>query len=115
MIFKLGAQIGASLTEDEQIEIEQWTNGKELEHLASLPGWQIIRNMLASYANDATASLLKLAPGDPAVPTAHAAWKTAQDIRDFFDMDVRRAIEAGREVPDVVRKRNSSGLPPEAL
>lgn len=117
MIHSLGAQMGAALTEEEQYEVEQWTNGKELEHMTTLPGWEIIRNMLKAYADSATEALFKLLPGDPAVPQAHAAAKMADDIKHFFDSDVQRAIDAGHTVPVFLRKAfvNSSGLPPEAL
>jgi hypothetical protein len=117
MMFRLGSKLAAELTPEEQYEIDQWHNGRELEHLTQQPGWEIVRNMIKAYADSATKELFKLLPGDPAVPQAHAAAKMADDIRHFFDSDVQNAINAGHTVPEVLRRAhaNTSGLPPEAL
>lgn len=117
LIHKLGMQLGESLTEEDQYEIEQHTNGRELEHLTTQEGWQIVVNMLRSYSDKATADLLRLEPGHPAVPQAHAAAAALTAIVTTFLYDVDQAIQRGREIPDVVRKAfvTTSGIPPEIM
>lgn len=117
LIYKLGAQLGESLTEEDQYDIEQYANGRELAHLATQAGWPIVLNMLKSYAEKATADLLRLAPGDPVVPQAHAAAAALNSVHATFIYDVDQAIQFSQTIPDVVRKAfgNSSGIPPEAL
>lgn len=115
LIYQLGAQLGASLTEDQQYEVEQWQNGRELAHLSTQAGWPIIVNMLQSYADKATQDLLRMAPGDPVVPQAHAAAAALTAVCTTFLYDVQQAIHCGQEIPDVVRSIRTAGIPPEAV
>lgn len=118
LIHKLGMQLGESLTEEDQYEIEQHANGRELAHLTTQEGWQIVVNMLRSYSEKATADLLRLAPGDPHVPQAHAAAAALTAVVTTFLYDVDQAIQRGREIPDVVRKAfvsTSGNIPPEIM
>lgn len=92
------------LSEDEIEQIEQWKRGRQLQAIVHTEGWSILRDTLKRYADSAVDALLRLAPGDPTVPTAHAAASAlAQQYRIFME-DIDSAIAAGEQVPEVLKQ-----------
>lgn len=110
--------LGRPLTPEEEFEVQQWQNGRELQQLVQQPGWEIIVNMLKAYSDGAAERLLGTDPGDvDEVRAAHAAAFAAYRIFNLFKQDVERAIEASKTVPDIVRfgAKKFSEVPPESL
>lgn len=108
-------QTQGELSEEQKQEIRLYTFGRELAHMVDLPGWQVALEMLADYANNASATLISLAPGDARVPNAHAAASALTSLYKNFIRDVATAVESASKTPDLVRLAYSrlSPAPPE--
>lgn len=105
--YRIGTRLGRELTEEEAAEVDLWEQGRELQHLVNLPGWDVALKMLASYAQHANDDLLSLAPGNPAVPQAHAAAAALRDLYVKFIQDVQNAIN--QDTPAVMQAAVRSG------
>lgn len=105
LIERLSVLNQRELTEEECEQVELWQKGKVLAQLVSFTdGWQIIREMLQSYAQKATAVLLDTPVGNAeGVKAAHATAFCANEIYTNFVRDVERAIQMARETPDIVK------------
>lgn len=91
------------LAEDQLLEIEQWQRGRELRNVVNTEAWQIITDTLKRYSDVAVEELLRIAPGDPAVPTAHAAASAlVQQYKSFME-DVTVAVQSSYQVPDALK------------
>lgn len=109
---------GRALTEEEEYEIQQWQNGRDLSQITHLPGWEVVLSMLKSYSDDATEKLLTTDPGNvDEVRAAHATAYAARRIVILFQEDALRAVEASRKTPGIVSSevRKFSEVPPESL
>jgi hypothetical protein len=84
---------GRVLTEDEQIEIAEWRKGFELRTVVQSDAWEILKDTLKDYVDKADFALRQLAPGDPAVPTAHAALSALDQMYRYFIYDIEAAVE----------------------
>lgn len=89
---------------DQLLEIEQWKRGRQLQGIVHTEGWSILKDTLKRYADSAVDSLLRLAPGDPTVPTAHAAASALTQQYRIFMEDIDSAIAAGEQLPDVLKQ-----------
>jgi len=95
---------GIELTDEERYEIDLYNRGRDLAHLVPSPGWDTALAMLQSYPANAVRDLMGLAPGDPAVETAHAAASGAAQVVAHFIQDVQNAVDASRQMPDALKK-----------
>lgn len=93
---------GHVYTEDEALEIEQWKRGMELRSVVSTDAWQVLKDTLSDYVDKADRELRQMLPGDPNVPTAHAALSALDQMVKVFVQDVETA--ASQPVPDVLRQ-----------
>jgi hypothetical protein len=91
------------LPEYELGELEQWKMGNKLRSIVGTEGWELAIDMLKQYEEKAKAELFSLAPGDPNVPTVHAAASALVQCNRLFLEDVAAAIESSNRVPDVLK------------
>jgi hypothetical protein len=106
------------LSDDEQLEVNLWNKGRALGFVVNTQGWEVIREMLRSYVGQEVDRLLGTDPGDfEAVRSAHAVAFAAQRIYTIFIEDVKRAIDASRVTPKIVKDNLSkiSPVPPESI
>ena len=92
------------INEDQLYEIEQWKRGRQLAAIVHTEGWAILKDTLRQYAESANDALLRLAPGDPTVLTAHAAASALAQQYKLFMEDIDSAIAAGEQLPDVLKQ-----------
>jgi hypothetical protein len=115
---QLEAINGRGLEGDEAYDLEMWQKGRSLAHVVNSPGWDVVLEILSSYAEKEAAHCINTDPGDKeAVLAAHAVAFAAGRIYALFVEDCNNLIAASNRVPDVVREglRNSSPVPPESL
>lgn len=73
-------------------EFEVYQQGRMLRTVVHTPAWEIVIDTLKSYRDKAIADLMALAPGDPNVPTAHAAAAALDDQFGKFQQDIANAV-----------------------
>lgn len=95
---------GSALSEEDQNDIAIWQKGNELRSIVNTPGWEAGMEMLQSYADKAIDDLMGIQIGDPYVPTAHAAAAAVRQLVIKYQMDVRSAVEAASQVPEVLKR-----------
>jgi len=103
------------LQPEEEYQIEQWEKGKALQEMQHFLGWEVILEMLQSYALKALTELTQIDPSDEREVRAQQAVAFAANriFKNFRD-DVAKAIEAAKSPPPVILeqlKHNTSGLP----
>jgi hypothetical protein len=109
---------GRSLDEGEQYSIDQWQKGRELAHVVNSPGWDVVLEILGSYAAKETNRLLCTDPANrEEVLAAHAVAFAAARILALFIEDAQTLITASSSVPEVVKEglKHASPVPPESL
>lgn len=84
-------------------EIAEWQRGRELRSVVCTPSWEIICDTIRRYADAANEDLMKLAPGDPRVPQAHAAASAAEQIAINFKRDIEQAVEKSYTTPESLK------------
>lgn len=114
MMDRLEEYIGRELTQDERNEIEVWQKGKALAPLTGFYGWEVVMEMLRSYAEDAIQRLIVTDPGDTTnIVGFHAAAYAANKIYHNFATDVKNAID--KKTPEIMRgyvkKHIANGAP----
>jgi hypothetical protein len=118
VIQTLEAIRGAELDPEEYSEIDEWNKGRALTQMVVLPGWQVILEMLASYAADSSRRLNATDPKNrDEVLAEHAVTFAATRIYHNFVNDVASAIEKARATPTVIKDglRKVSPAPPESM
>lgn len=87
-----------------QSELELYELGRQLRLVVISPAWEILIDVLNQYREKAKDELMSLAPGDPTVPTVHAASSAVWDVVEKFQQDVMSAVDfaanPSREVVD---------------
>lgn len=109
---------GTELDPEEQAEIDEWNKGRQLSQIIVMPGWQVVLEMLASYAADANRRLTTTDPKDKDdVLAQHAVVFAATRIFNNFVEDVQSAVLKSRKMPETVRDglRKVSPAPPESM
>jgi hypothetical protein len=90
-------------TDQVLIEYEQYEKGRKLRSLVGQPGWETVLQVLRDYRDKAKDDLIDLQPGDPTVPTAHAAASAVSQVVNYFEQDINNAIEiASHPSPELV-------------
>lgn len=109
---------GRSLVDDEQYQVDQWQKGRALAHVVNSPGWDVVLEILGSYAAKEAERLIGTDPGNKdAVLAAHATAFAAGRIYALFVEDAQNLVTASSRVPDVVREglKHTSPVPPESI
>lgn len=91
--------LSRELTLEELQEIELFRRGQQLSSVVNTEAWVILTDTLKSYSDAAVEELLRLAPGDPTVLTAHAAASALVQQNKLFIEDIDRAVEAAQAPP----------------
>jgi hypothetical protein len=66
--------------------------------------WEIIFDTIRQYAEAATLDLRRLTPGDPSVPTAHAAWYALNSFAEKFPQDIQNSLDFAAKPSDSLKK-----------
>lgn len=112
---RVEALLNRPLTEEEQAEIDLWNKGKALAQVVNFPGWEVAMATLESFAQDTSETVLDMTPGDPAVPTAHAAAYAARQIAFKFKQSIQNAIDASHQTPSaMIEAFQNSEVPVES-
>lgn len=92
--------------DDQQIEqdLELYELGRQLRSVINSPGWEVIMLTIQQYVAETTEALLALPPGDPEVPTAHAAASALKDFLHKFRQDIKRAVDFANEPSEDLRE-----------
>lgn len=109
---------GRGLEGDELYDIDQWQKGRALAHVVNSPGWDVVLEILSSYATKEAERLVNTDPGNKdAVLAAHATAFAAGRIYTLFVEDANNLVTASNHVPNVVKEglKRSSPVPPESL
>lgn len=90
----------------DQIEndLNTYERGRQLRPLVNSPLWEILVDSLESYRDNANQELVNLAPGDPTVPTVHAAVSAIYDLVAKFQQDVHAAVNFANNPSEELRK-----------
>ena len=107
---------GFPLTDEEKHEISMWGKGRALNGVVATEGWQVILEMLQSYAADALQRLVNTDPKQKEdVLAEHCVAFTAGKIYNNFVQDAQAAIDASVKTPDVIKDGLKRGpAPPES-
>lgn len=110
-------QLNGPVSEEEKAEIDLHQKGRALAQVVNFYGWEVALEMIQSYVTGSVSALVNLAPGDPTVPTAHAAASAMNDFYIKFVQDVQIAIEASSKTPEVLKRsiKIVSAAPLESL
>lgn len=117
LVEKLETVNNKPLSGDERDEVERWRKGRALAFVVNTEGWDVIREMLQSYATQEIDRLLAVDPGNrDEVMAAHATAFAANRIYTLFLDDVQQCIASTR-TPEIVRQTATrlSPVPPESL
>ena len=74
-------------------DLDLYERGGMLRSVVNTPTWEIIIDTLKAYKESARDELMRLLPGDPTVPTAHAATYAVEDLFFKFQQDINKAID----------------------
>jgi len=85
-------------------DLSLYDMGRSLRAVVHTPGWEIVLDTLKSYKDQAVEDLVALAPGDPTVPTVHAAASALSDQFSKFQQDIDRAIEFAANPPEALQE-----------
>ena len=85
-----------------EAQLELYEKGRHLRVVTTHPGWQTVLQVLRDYRNTAVQALVDLPPGDPTVPTVHAAASALDDQFVKFQQDINSAIYAVEHPTDEV-------------
>jgi hypothetical protein len=97
---------GHVLTEADREEIQQFHNGRSLQQLVMMPGWQVLMDTFAQKKQDAIEELLSVNPGDKEVVlAAHAVAYAVHHTLDGLTREVAYAIESSKRLPEVLEER----------
>lgn len=88
------------MTDGMEQELLLYDRGRHLRQVVGSPSWEIILDTLKAYKDEAVEGLLSLSPGDPTVPTAHAAASALVDQFVKFQQDTNRALEFAANPPE---------------
>ena len=75
-------------------DLELYDKGRQLRIVTTHPGWPTVIQVLKDYRDKAVQALIDLPPGDPSVPTVHAAASALDDQFVKFQQDIQHAIDA---------------------
>ena len=89
---------------EQQDDVVNWRRGCALRSLVKSPEWEILCDTLKSYADSAELDLFRLPPGDPAVPTAHAAWSALKQVAFKFKANVEKCVEESFKTPESIQR-----------
>jgi hypothetical protein len=92
------------LSDQDIQEIELYHRGMKLRGVTRTEEWEIITDTLKQYVDSAATELIRLAPGDSRVVTAHAAASALDHLYKCFIEDIQRAVEASDHVPEALLK-----------
>jgi hypothetical protein len=113
---KLERLLNRNLTEEESYDVALWEKGRALAHQVILPGWDVILEMLRSYAEDSKDKLSHIDPSKKdEILAEHSVCFAAQKIYSNFVEDVQRAVN--QPPPSVIREQLqvATNAPPEGL
>lgn len=109
--------VGRPLSEEEQTEVILWQKGKALQQLSAFPGWQVVLEMLESYAQNSTDECVRTDPGQPDEVRANQAVAFAmRRVVNSLLSDINAAVNA--DIPDVIRsgaRASVSAIPLESM
>ena|SRR5260221_172336 len=105
MIERLESFRGEPLTQDEKDELILWDKGRSLNQIVSLNGYEVILEMLQSYAEKAIQELLNADPASKEdVLANHSIAFVSHKIFRNFVTDVNNAVEASKKTPEFLKK-----------
>lgn len=97
--------IGRNLEDEERDRITLWEKGRHLQQMVSLPGWQVVLEMLQSYPVEALKEIVKIDPSlREEVISQHAIAFAGSRMFTLFQEDVAKAVEAAKHPPEFVRE-----------
>ena len=74
-------------------ELRLFETGRQLRAVVNTSAWEIVIDTLKSYKDQAIEDLVNLVPGDPTVPTAHAAASALSQQFINFQRDINNALD----------------------
>lgn len=90
-------------------ELATYERGRQLKTVHNTPAWETLIGVLEDYRDRALRQLVDLAPGDPTVPTAHAAASALDDMVAKFQQDINHAIDtAANPSPELTEYLNGA-------
>lgn len=85
-----------------EAQLDLYEKGRALRIVTTHPGWETVIQVLRDYRDKAVQALVDLPPGDPTVPTVHAAASALDDQFVKFQQDINSAIEAANHPSEEV-------------
>src|SRR5258708_39213572 len=102
------------LTEDEKDELILWDKGRALLQITSLNGYEVVLEILQSYAEKAIQQLIATDPAnrDEVLANQSVAFASNKMFRNFAE-DVNNAITASAKTPEFLKQQVRSAAPVE--
>ncbi len=102
------------LTEDEKDELILWDKGRALLQITSLNGYEVVLEILQSYAEKAIQQLIATDPAnrDEVLANQSVAFASNKMFRNFVE-DVNNAITASAKTPEFLKQQVRSAAPVE--
>lgn len=107
---------GHILTEADREEIQQFHNGRSLQQLVMMPGWQVLMETFVQKKQDSIEELLSINPADKdLVLAAHAVAFAVHKTLEGLTREVAYAIESSRRLPEVLEERLKVNRAPQTV
>ena len=93
------------LTDEQRNEIAQFYNGRALQQMVIMPGWQVLLDAFEAHKQNALDELGKVNPADKElVLAAHAVWYAVRKTLDDLKYEVLSSIESSKQAPEVLSR-----------
>lgn len=107
----------SGVTDEEKQECRRWADGQDLQHLITMPGYEVIVNILKGFMEQDVQICMATKPGDNDSVLANqaVAYSSTQNFFRFMQ-EVASCVEAAKKTPDIVKEgiRLTRGIPPES-
>lgn len=105
-----------TLTEEDRAAIQQYYNGRSLQQLVFMPGWEVLMNAFEEHKKSAIDELLGINPGNKdLVLAAHATAYAVHKTLDNLKYEVESAIKNSERLPEVMQESLSASQPTNTI
>jgi ATP-dependent exoDNAse (exonuclease V) alpha subunit len=92
-----------ALTDEEKEAITQFYNGRALQQMVIMPGWNVLMQAFEDHKQNALDELGEKNPADKElVLAAHAVWYAVRKTLDDIKYEVQAAIESSKQAPEIL-------------
>jgi hypothetical protein len=93
-------------SQEDKRDVQLWLKGRALASLVNTDGWDVVKEMLQSYARSALEGLIEIHPAEKdKVSAAHAIAFAVNDLILKLFQDIGTAVENSRTTPQSLKEK----------